>query len=1447
MPNQDPNEIGVPTLRSEDQQFRPQPFDFATAADDATRFANLELKLGEVLDFLNRMDFRYGERFVGEMLTGLRLFGLTFGTQQPQNTEGEVGDVFLDYTQESQGDVVRPVVQTGNGYEDDVTMIEAVLQPLLNRIQSLEASQLDGENLQNELTLINAEFVTLNQEIADRLRNSDFTVANLFSGGSFTLSELGISDALTSTQIATEILNASNAIRGGAPNDADTLAKLNQLIISERARISALETNKADASQVATDIQAASDNVLNTIRAGVPANADDLSKLLALLVTERSRIDAILGGADAARDTFAEISALLDAENAEDAATVSALMTSIGEKLEASQSALIDLINMPTGDKAAIRAALETVSVAELSAAVAGLQTSIDAKANSADVSAALDAKQDNLTGTQGQRVGFDADGNPIAEDAPISEAQLELGGYSPINFEAVVSDSRAFNAYTLLKTGAAGANNVTQSFVEHELEQAVYTLHVQNASDEAAYLIKYQKAVGQTLTPDRISAGSEIVGHQGLGIEYRADGSIGFWSSANDSLPDPENHAVRFQAIDDPGNSDGLIIQNTEIYKLFPGNLGLGNTTPTVSWDGSMLIAEQAGDTTGTVRVFDLAGLIEGGPGDYSDRNDLFTEFDVSEVFSPTRRLQDLECDGQYIYMLASASSSIDARIAKYTLGGTLVSMFDVRAGISLAATDGSGTHYEPESLAKIIVDGQERLGLLVASGDTGARVNRVFYLDWSGNAQDFIEYLNVESLIASSETSRGAGSIWRAENYLYLEVDAGSAATDITTAAGVELSFQPKRKEFPLRAFGALGNDVSDTVIAQSVFDRANETSGATVIFEPGVTYRFDAQLSYGGDLTIKAKGAHIVREHSGNMLSNSLGVTSATIGYSGNGDIKIDGGVWDGNGVAFYDAFNHFEIGHCENVIIQHAEFRDGVRAHAIDISASRNVTIRDCHFLGYAHVRSTSTDTLGDDRTFSEAVQLDQNTSISFSFGARDGTQCENIKFERNTVGARDENIDPRFGSYQVGIGGHGAIHDLFPSNIIITKNTFYDCQFAAIRPYKWRDAIISKNTMTNCNRGVHCSGVGVGDVGAQDVNGVASGMPQAGSSVRILGNNMTGCVEEAVAFFTPLPNGTTEIAFWDDCIVSDNTATGATGNGQPAVTARNMRNSKVSGNIFRGFFRGAEMSYCQSTDIIDNSLEGIEREGIFAFEFGAADQGGEYAGYVAQGLMQSIFIGRNTIKDAGFSGINISTDVTGDGLQIKGNKVTGAASNGSPRSAITVNNGRNNTDASVVISDNLVEGNGGAADIGIEVTSSWRNIEMGINHVRNVTGEKTIPAMPVIGGRWVSSWVTIDSATAPLTGTDFTHGLGGLVEATVYFRESGTTFPVFNWSASSPVASIGSTTRYDGGIFQKDENTVSISVGNDGVFSTDNSIGGATSNFTAGEFLVIAELVSGTPA
>lgn len=107
--------------------------------------------------------------------------------------------------------------------------------------------------------------------------------------------------------------------------------------------------------------------------------------------------------------------------------------------------------------------------------------------------------------------------------------------------------------------------------------------------------------------------------------------------------------------------------------------------------------------------------------------------------------------------------------------------------------------------------------------------------------------------------------------------------------------------------------------------------------------------------------------------------------------------------------------------------------------------------------------------------------------------------------------------------------------------------------------------------------------------------------------------------------------------------------------------------------------------------------------------------------------------------------------------------------------------------------------------------------------------------------YVSNWTLIDYQTAPVTGTDFVHNLNipepYILDTKVFFWPGNGT-RVFDWSNSHPVADI-TDHRLDGSLSFKDSNTISIAVGNHGVFAVDNIFGGGTVEYDSGYFLVIA--------
>lgn len=397
--------------------------------------------------------------------------------------------------------------------------------------------------------------------------------------------------------------------------------------------------------------------------------------------------------------------------------------------------------------------------------------------------------------------------------------------GPNPYNFESLVKDENAQLGYVLTREGP-GSGNVTQSGVEIGPAERIYTLHVFNASDEEAYITAHIKGLRNQGPMRRSKTANQEVGHQGLSREKSEGVKITFWSSANDSIIDAENHVVRFDVEDDPSDAENLLISNVQIFKVWPGNDGNGNTTPFVSKDGKFLFVEQADNVNGMVRVFRISDLVDGGPGDYSvDTHILEVPFDT--VHNTDRRVQDLTFDGQYLYVLASASAAPDAALAQIDLAGN-AKILPLDVGKTLSESDGAGTFYEPESIFFANVDGVERMALLVASGDPGARVTRVFYLDTPPIQNESW----VDDLYLSDDDTSGNTGV---ETYPTLFTRNGKAVTFTFSENNVDTTGLTGSQNFYLRGFSQMPANNTAFVFSTSQFNYDDDTVQAAAVLSP------------------------------------------------------------------------------------------------------------------------------------------------------------------------------------------------------------------------------------------------------------------------------------------------------------------------------------------------------------------------------------------------------------------------------------------------------------------------------------------------------------------------------------------------------------------------------------------------------------------------------------
>lgn len=558
---------------------------------------------------------------------------------------------------------------------------------------------------------------------------------------------------------------------------------------------------------------------------------------------------------------------------------------------------------------------------------------------------------------------------------------------------------------------------------------------------------------------------------------------------------------------------------------------------------------------------------------------------------------------------------------------------------------------------------------------------------------------------------------------------------------------------QSFHINDFGVIGQG-NDTAIIQSALTHIDSIGGG-VLLHDNATYLITDRLHVGKNTTLRGNTNTIYKRSAyTTMLDNSLNITSSTTEYTGNGNLTIENITFDGNAKYYYNSFNHTAIGRAENVIVRNCTFLDGVKAHAIDLSACKDVLIENNKFLGFS-IHTTSPDGYdggsqawvdSGDRSYAEAVQLDHNVTGSFSFGAIDATPCLNVIFKGNIVGKNPAHNDNTFTSYGVGIGGHGARIDKFMENIKIVDNTFNDCLYSGVRPWKWKNTHIAGNSFNGCKRDVHFTNTGVGNSASLDASGNETLQAQSGENVVIEGNIFKGTIEQSILFPETQNKiaGSTVHAFTKNVIISNNTFRIPEPSNE-TIDLSMVSNAQITGNVFDKTPRCIHLSYVDNTIISGNVANDVTNEFLWVIDhYNASDtleSGLLYLNTINNtGLTNNITVVGNSINKCGRSAINFRG--SHKQLSVIGNTIIDADQEvGGNRPAIAFY-GRYDTDGSSVVagsgSSNItVTGNtsvksatGTTPYRGVNVTSDNSNAFLGLNNfvasdnseINNATGD-----------------------------------------------------------------------------------------------------------------------------
>ena len=277
-----------------------------------------------------------------------------------------------------------------------------------------------------------------------------------------------------------------------------------------------------------------------------------------------------------------------------------------------------------------------------------------------------------------------------------------------------------------------AGAGAVVQSAAWDDANRYLYTLHTTTGDLGVVNRFSTMKlGAGIVNTASAYTTASAYIGHQGLAVEYRDGGTVKLWASmayetAGAPVTSKGTKAVRFSA---PTATNQNIDDSVEIFNLFPEVASSSQaTTVCISYSGKYLIAKYSVANTNKyrVRIFKVADLTTAG--DYSKKYLHEFEIELTRDASTgvTKALQGMACDDRYIYFLAAAYGYAEKHsIYVADMFGNVVDEYrDLSVGKEIGKDVGT-TYYEPQSLFFMSLNGQPKLVMQIATGDTaGSRL---------------------------------------------------------------------------------------------------------------------------------------------------------------------------------------------------------------------------------------------------------------------------------------------------------------------------------------------------------------------------------------------------------------------------------------------------------------------------------------------------------------------------------------------------------------------------------------------------------------------------------------------------------------------------------------------------------------------------------------------------
>lgn len=371
------------------------------------------------------------------------------------------------------------------------------------------------------------------------------------------------------------------------------------------------------------------------------------------------------------------------------------------------------------------------------------------------------------------------------------------------------------------------------------------------------------------------------------------------------------------------------------------------------------------------------------------------------------------------------------------------------------------------------------------------------------------------------------------------------------------------------------------------QHALDEIGRAEAGTLIIKNG-EYLINKRVSVSGNTTIKMDEHAVLLRGSTGVLFDYGRNNELYAGYDGPGNIHIIGGTLDNNLEQLnkypVESANMINIRHADNISFTNVKFKNNITYHVLDINGVNNLRIIDCVFEGHKNLLPGSAKE-------KEAIQISEIMKGGVGGpGKWDGTPCENIVISGCTFKS-----SKLAGSFDVAIGNHASIHNIYQRNIKITNNTFEGCNIG-IKPFKWSNVEVSGNTFTNNNECIRVESVKGNMNSANNVESVPSKQSQAGDIYTIKDNLFNNYNKIGVGIYGAEHNNS--IGYVGNVRINDNTFYCSNNDKGENIVVDLCRHVHIRGNNMSYSYRGMNLSASHNVFVDNNYISNVKREGIF---------------------------------------------------------------------------------------------------------------------------------------------------------------------------------------------------------------------------------------------------------